>query len=1014
MKNLTCLFLIILSIEGFSQNPDYTAYQELSYRCIGPFRASRTVGAVGIPTQPNVFYIGVNNGGVWKTDDYGRTWNPIFDKAPTGSVGDLAVSPTQPNIIYVGTGEGLHRPDLSVGDGMFKSMDGGHTWEHIGLDDVQQIARVIIHPTNPDIVLVAGLGHPYGANEMRGVFRTTDGGKTWEKVLYLNHNTGCVQVEFDPTNPEIIFADMWEHQEGPWENAKFSGPNSGLYKSTDGGQTWQKLVKGLPSADQGLGRIGVGISPSNPNRLYATVEANENAGIYRSEDGGESWKLVHTNERVYGRASDFAELKIHPDNPDIVFSGNIAAYKSIDGGHNWFSIKGAPGGDDYHRIWINPLQPEIMLFAADQGAVITVNGGKTWSSWYNQPTAQMYHVTTDNQFPYWVYGGQQESGAIGIASRSNGGQISFREFMGVGADEYAYAAPDPKDPNIVYGGRVIKFNKKTGQSQNVAPEILRSGNIRFLRTMPLMFHPADDNMLLFGTNILWKTLDGGDSWTSISPDLTRNRPEVPASVGDFKTSTLENMSQRAIIYALGPSSMDKNIIWAGTDDGLVHVTKDGGITWTEATPPALTSWDKISQIDASHFDKQSAYIAVNAIRKDDMRPLIYKTNNWGKTWTLITGGMNPNGPVNVVREDPLTQGLLFAGTEREVYFSTDDGENWESLRMNMPATSIRDLVIHENDLVIGTHGRSIWIMDDINPLRNLTNKNSTTYLMKPSSATRVRYNMFSDTPLPPEEPTGENPPDGAIIDYVLVEKTMDVKIEILDANGSIVRSFSSNDTYEEIDTNSLPHPTYWIRPQQKIGTSPGHHRLVWDLRYIPPQGAKRGYSISAVYKNTPDGPLGPFVAPGIYTVKLTADDLISEQTIKVRLDPRVNISEEDLFSQTRLSMTCYNHYHTLLEWRNKIDDQLSDPAYTRNANKRNLIKSFRGAGMPSDGDILYGSISDVAPDKETIVGLQHKFLYMLSVLQSADAKPTTQVEEAIALLNKRMEEMKEIWLSLQK
>ncbi len=443
-KNFTTCLLVFFSLRAISQPVSSSHYQDLRHRLIGPFRAGRTVGAVGIPTQPNVFYMGVNNGGVWKTDDFGRTWKPIFDKESTGSIGDIAVSPSNPNVIYVGSGEGLHRPDLAIGDGMFKSVDGGNNWKHIGLSDAQQVGRVVIHPTNPDVVFAAVLGHPYGANEMRGVYRTKDGGANWEKVLFINRNTGAIQIEFDPTNPEILYADMWEHREGPWENASFSGTNSGLYKSMDGGTTWKKLTNGLPTAAQGLGRIGFGISYSNSKRIFATVDAREQGGIYRSDDGGESWKLVNTDRRIWGRGSDFAEIRIHPKNPDVVFAANTASYRSSDGGLTWTSFKGAPGGDDYHRIWINPLQPEIMIFALDQGATVTVNGGKTWSSWYNQPTAQLYHISTDNQFPYWVYGGQQESGAIGTASRGDGGQISFRDWQGAGADEYAYVAADPK------------------------------------------------------------------------------------------------------------------------------------------------------------------------------------------------------------------------------------------------------------------------------------------------------------------------------------------------------------------------------------------------------------------------------------------------------------------------------------------------------------------------------------------------------------------------------------------
>ena len=931
-------------------------------------------------------------------------------------MGDIAVAPSDPSIIYVGTGEGLHRPDLAVGDGMFKSSDGGESWTRIGLHDVQQIARVVVHPTDPEIVYVAGLGHPYGANEMRGVFRSLDGGRNWDKVLYINHNTGAVQVEIDPVNPAIIYADMWEHQEGPWENARFSGSHSGLYKSKDAGTTWERLEQGLPSADKGLGRIGIGISPSDPQRIYATVDAREGGGIYRSDDAGETWQRVSTDRRLWGRGGDFGEIKVHPNNPDIVFVGNIASYRSDDGGVNWSSIKGAPGGDDYHRIWINPLQPDIMLFAADQGATITVNGGKTWSSWYNQPTAQLYHVTTDQQFPYWVYGGQQESGAIGICSRGEGGQISFRDWQGVGADEYAYIAPDPKNPDIIYGGRVIRFNKKTGQSQNVAPEALRSGKTRFLRTMPLLFHPADPDMLLFGTNILWQTKSGGQSWQAISPDLTRVRPKVPSSVGDFRTDEMETMAQRAIIYALAPSPLDKSVIWAGTDDGLVHVTLDGGANWTDVTPPDLTSWDKISQIDAGHFDRQTAYLAVNAIRKDDMQPHIYKTHDAGKTWWKITMGMNTNGPVNVVREDPKQPGLLYAGTEREVYFSANDGDHWQSLRLNMPATSIRDLVIHENDLVIGTHGRSIWILDDVTPLRALSTAVNAVapVLFSPATATRVRFNMFSDTPFPPEEPTGKNPPDGAIIDYFLPHPAEKISLEILGFKGQLIRSYSSDDLPENIDSTQLPHPMYWVRPFQKLATDVGHHRFVWDLRHSPPRGSRRAFSIAAVYEQTPSGPNGPFVHPGDYTIRLSVDGLISEQTLHVRLDPRTNMTQHDVQRQTDLSLLCYDSYHELQEMRVHIDAKFAADNIDLTEQEREKWQTFRGQGNPSGGDMLYGSIAETTLQQETIVSLQHKFLFMLDLLQAADERPTMQAEDGINKLELRLEEMKDRWNMMQR
>jgi len=967
---------------------DPALYQDLRYRVIGPFRASRTVGAVGIPTQPGVFFVGVVNGGVWKTDDYGRTWRPIFDGEPTGSVGDIAVSPSSPNIIYVGSGEGMHRPDLSVGDGIFKSTDGGATWRHIGLPDVQQVFRIVVHPTSPDVVFVAGMGHPYGPNEERGVFRTRDGGRTWEKVLYIDHNIGASQVEFDFTNPDVLYAVLWEHREGPWENGSFSGPNSGLYKSTDAGTTWRKLTGGLPAE---VGRINIGLAPSDSNRIYALIGARDGRGVYRSDDAGETWRQVSADRRL---ATD---IRVHPRNPDTVFVANIASYRSDDGGRTWTSIKGAPGGDDYQRIWINPLQPDIMLFTADQGAVVTVNGGESWGSWYNQPTAQLYHVTTDSRFPYWVYGGQQESGAIGIASRGNGGQISFRDWVGVGADEYAYIAPDPLHPDIVYGGRVMRFDFRTGQAQNVAPEALRSGRYRILRTMPLLFHPADPKTLLFATNVLWKTTTGGQAWEVISPDLSRERPEVPPSVGDFRTPAMEAMPRRGVIYAVGPSPLDANLIWAGTDDGLVHVTSDGGKTWRNVTPPTLRAWDKVSQLDAGHFDRGTAYLAVNAIRRDDMRPHVYRTHDGGATWTRVVAGMNEMGPVNVVREDPKQRGLLFAGTEREVYFSIDDGDHWQSLRMNMPASSVRDLVIHDDDLVVGTHGRSIWILDSMAPLRELAEaaRAGQAYLFGPVRTTRVRANMFSDTPLPPDEPTGQNPPEGAILDYALSRPAREVTLEILDDRGGVVRRYSSADAPERIDPTAVAYPMYWVRPPQIVSTGPGHHRLAWDLRYAPPPGAERGLSIAATYRNTPTGPRGPFVHPGRYTVRLTADGVAMERPIEIDMDPRVTASAEDLQAQTELSMACYRAYlraHALVE---AIDAALAGaPAGAR----RDRLTALRGEGRPADPDILYGAIYEASPDEETAVGLEEKLLYMLNVLQSADARPTSQAEAAVRRL----------------
>ncbi|HMY35583.1 MAG TPA: glycoside hydrolase, partial [bacterium] len=640
---------------------------------IGPFRGGRTVGAVGVRQQPNVFYIGVNNGGVWKTEDFGRTWFPIFDDQPTGSIGDIVVAPSDPNILYVGSGEGLQRPDLSVGDGVYKSTDAGKTWKHTGLRDGQQIGGLAIDPENPDRVFAAVLGHPYGANTERGVFRTINGGSSWEKVLFIDENTGAIQVTLDPKDTKTVYATLWAARQGPWENGSWQGPASGLYKSTDGGTTWKKLTQGLPTTKEGLGRIGFCIAPSLSSRLYATVDSPEKGGLYRSDDGGNSWRLMNPDNRLWGRGGDFAEVKVDPRNPDIVYSANVAFWKSTDGGKNWTCVRGAPGGDDYHRIWINPDNPDIMLLAADQGAIITVNGGKTYSSWYNQPTAQFYHVSTDNAFPYNVLGGQQESGSASVSSRGHGGQITYRDWLPVGVEEWGYVAADPLNPDLVYGGKLTKYDRKTGHTQSVGP--FPTGHYqpnrspyRFLRTAPVIFSQADPTALYYAGNVLFKSQDGGHAWRIISPDLSRESWDVPKSIGVYTTESMKTMARRGVIYTVAPSPLDSSVIWAGTDDGLIHITRDGGKTWQNVTPAEITSWSKISLIDAGHFDVNTAYVAVNRIRLDDMKPYIYKTHDGGKTWIKIVEGL-PDDPINAVREDHIKEGLLICGSERAVYAS---------------------------------------------------------------------------------------------------------------------------------------------------------------------------------------------------------------------------------------------------------------------------------------------------------------------------------------------------------
>ena len=939
MKNILVSFCFCaLTLISSAQSFDPSLFNAMKWRMIGPHRAGRTVGAVGVPSQPNVFYIGVNNGGVWKSTDYGRTWMPIFDDQPTGSVGDIAVSPSNPDVIYVGCGEGLQRPDLSVGDGMYKSSDGGKTWSHIGLREGQQIGGLAIDPKNENRVFAAVLGHPYGPNKERGVYRTLDGGKSWKQILYKDENTGAIQVTLDPVDPNIVYADLWAGRQGPWENGAWNGTESGLFKSTDGGETWKKLEKGLPTTSQGLGRIGFCIAPSDANRLYATVDAGTNGGIYRSDDAGESWTRIQADARYWGRGSDFAEVRVDPKNKDIVYSSNVVTWKSTDGGQYWKAFRGAPGGDDYHRIWINPNDTKIMLIASDQGAIITVNGGETFSSWYNQPTAQFYHVSTDNAFPYNVYGGQQESGSVGIASRGNDGSISYREWHPVGVEEYGYVAVDPLDPNIVYGGKITRYDKRNGQVQNISPEAVRSGSYRFLRTAPVLFSPVDPKTLFFAGNVLFKTRNGGNSWTVISPDLSRESWDIPASVGIYTNDQMKTMPRRGVIYTVAPSFKDSNTIWCGTDDGLIHITRNGGKTWTNVTPPAISSWSKVSLMEASHFDVNTAYAAVNRIRLDDMNPHIYKTTDGGKTWKEIVNGL-PHDPINAVREDPLRKGLLYAGSETAVHVSFDDGEHWQSLKLNMPATSIRDLVIKDDDIVVGTHGRSFWILDDVTPLRQMNSSVSTrsSILYKPQKTWRVRWGMYTDTPVPQEEPAGQNPPDGAIINYFLKDKASQVTLEILDAKRKVIRTYTSNDKPYTKPADNVPD--YWVRPQEILSAAAGSHRFTWNLSYDP-LDLPASYPIGAVYMSTAPELTAPLVMPGKYTVRLTVDGKTSEEPLEVKMDPRVKTSVKDLQRQHDLSYALYTMRKQLLNSPDKKEKgQLINQSAT-------LFDILQGSDLP--------------------------------------------------------------------
>jgi photosystem II stability/assembly factor-like uncharacterized protein len=877
-------------------------YQAMHWRFVGPLRGGRTVAIDGVAAQPNLFYIAAVNGGIWKTEDAGRTWTPIFDREPTGSVGALAVAPSDPRIVYAGSGEGLQRPDLAVGDGIYKSTDGGDSWTHLGLRDGQQIASIAVDPKNANRLFVAVLGHPYGANPERGIYRSLDGGATFTQVLFRDENAGGFDVVIDPNDPNVVYATLWAARQAPWEvGGSFEIAGSGIFKSSDGGTTWTQLMAGLPTR---IGRAEVAVAPSDPRIVYAyaDVEAkgDEAGALYRSDDGGARFTLVNNADEIAQRGDDLVSLAVDPSNPQVVYLTNTSTYRSTDGGRTMVAIKGAPGGDDYHTVWINPKDSKIVALASDQGATISVDGGVAWSSWYNQPTAQMYHVNADDRFPYWVCGGQQESGSACVSSRGNWGEVTERDWHPVGAQEYGYVVPDPLHPGIFFGGKVEKHDDRTGQTQEVSPIALPSKRYRVVRTEPLAFDHFDRRRLYFGSDVVFTTQDGGQSWRIISPDLTRTHPGVPAVLGQFESDDPQKGAHRGVVYALAPSYVRRSTIWAGTDDGLVWITRDSGHHWSNITPPPLTPWSKIAQIDASRFDDDTAFVAVNRFRLNDLRPYVYITHDGGKHWQLCTTGL-PEQPVNAVRQDPVERNLLYAATENGVYASFDAGAYWQSLQNDLPHTSVRDVIVHDNDLIVATHGRGFWILDDVEPLREIAHGAlAETSLFAPERAYRVQRSTNTDTPLPPEEPAGENPPDGAIVDYALATPARRVVLSFYDQSDRLLRRYASDDVAPPPIPN-LDKPHYWARPFVTPSTAAGMQRFVWDLREPDPRSSQQDLPISAVPHDTPRVPQGPLVIPGVYTVRLDVDGRTFLGSLRVVMDPRVSISNEALAAAYRLA-----------------------------------------------------------------------------------------------------------------
>jgi photosystem II stability/assembly factor-like uncharacterized protein len=881
VRRLVFALILLAAASGAHAVVDPGQYDQLRWRSIGPYRGGRVLAVAGVPGKPLEFYFGSVNGGVWKTRDAGRTWAPVFDDAPVASIGDLAVAPSDPDVVYVGTGEADMRSDIAQGQGLFRSADAGRTWTAIGLDDTQQIGRIIVDPRNPDVLLVAALGHPYGPNRMRGVFRSADGGKTWAKTLFKDADTGAVDLAFKPGDPDVVYAALWQARRPPWNvYPPSNGPGGGLYKSTDGGLTWKQLAGGLPAQ---VGRIGLGVSPAAPERLYVLVDAVGGAGgLYRSDDAGASFAHVTADKRIFNRGWYFGGVTVDPLNADVVYIPNTIMLRSDDGGRHFIPIKGDPTGDDFHTLWIDPVNPKRRILGVDPGARGTQNGGATWSSWYNQPTGQFYHVVTDDRFPYRVYGAQQDSGAAGVPSRTGSAfdGINMTDFHEVTAGgESDNIAPDPDDPDTVYGGRVDKLDLRTGQTRSVDPTMAFPDNYRGTWTLPLVFSKAD-HALYFGNQRIFRTVDGGQHWTPVSPDLTRPHPAVPDTLdGPARADYAGTGPRRGVVYAIGPSPTDAGLIWAGTDDGLVWRTADGGASWSDVTPRALGDWSKIGVVEPSHFDAMTAYIAVDRHRLDDFRPYVYRTHDGGRSWKLVASGLAEGGvlnAVNVVREDPVVAGLLYAGTERGAFVSFDDGDSWQRLKNGLPVTSVRDIEVHGDDLVIATHGRGFYIMDDIAPLRTLKTQPGQAQgprLFPPAEAVRTRVAGFTGTPMPKDEPMAANPPNGAYIDYALdAAPTGPVELAVYDGAGRLVRRFSSADKPKPVDLATLDVAPEWITTPQPPSAEPGVHRLVWDFRYAAPKGLDD------------DGVWAP---PGRYTVELSVDGKKLRQPLLLAPDPRV-------------------------------------------------------------------------------------------------------------------------------
>jgi len=955
----TLVALTAAPVAAAAAGVDPSYLSALNWRMIGPFRGGRAIAVTGVPGQPEHFYFGAVDGGVWETTDAGRTWKPIFDGEQIASIGAIAVAPSNPNVIYVGSGEADMRSDVAYGNGVYKSTDAGKTWQHLGLDDTVQIGAIVIDPHDADVAYVAAGGHQYGPNAERGVFKTTDGGKTWSKVLYKDENTGAFSLAMDPSDPNVVYAALWQTRRPPWNvYPPSNGPGGGLYKTSDGAKTWTQLHGRLPAK---IGHAGLAISAAAPHRIYAMIDSDPaGGGMWRSDDAGATWTHSDNDRRIWQRGWYFCGITADPHNADIVYAMNTSTYKSTDGGKSFEVLIGDPTGPDFHIAWVDPNDSNRIILGSDQGVVVSVNGGKTWSSWYNQPTGQFYHVITDNAFPYWVYGAQQDSGADMEPSASKYATISQQDFrpLDVGG-ENGYLAPDPRHGDLVYGGTVTKEIPSTGWEQNIDPTLDYPGVVwRNTWTLPLAFSPADPKSLYFGHQRIFRTRDGGRTWTVVSPDLSRVATAPPANLDPPTLADDNGVSRHGVVYSIAPSPLRAGLIWAGTDDGFVWVTRDGGVRWNNVTPAQLTAWSKVGIVEASHFDAGVAYAAVDRHRLDDYKPYVYRTRDGGRTWTSIVHGIPEGSFVNVVREDPKRRGLLYAGTEKGVYVSFNDGDDWQPLQLNLPVTSIRDIAVHDDDAIVATHGRAFWILDDVAPLRELARGVSGgTTLFTPAVAYRLRPGNQEGTPLPVDEPQADNPARGVYVDYYLGGiASGPVTIDVLGAGGTVLRHWSSAQPPKPVNPKSVSFLTYWLPARPVPATTEGAHRFVWDF-----------------HRDTPDGPLVP---PGRYTIRLTVNGKTYERAAEVRRDPRAPATDADLRAQYALALNI---------------DALTRDVEAARTRAQKAANPIAGRALPDNPDDSMGAYSH---DFSSLYFLDNALQNLESAVESADAAPTPAMQNA--------------------